>query len=186
MEQRSCPPIPVNAMPRRDFFALSALTAAGMSLNTMPVMAGPFTASDFERLIPPDKKLSPEWVKSLFARGKPTLYTKKRDELKHIGMPVGGLCCGTLYLGGDGKLWLWDIFNENQNGILPRQVKWEGFGNPGTVDPQNGANYVSPAEPKSPLEQGFALKVNGKVRPLDARGWEDITFQGEYPLGIVQ
>ncbi|HLK60031.1 MAG TPA: GH116 family glycosyl-hydrolase [Chthonomonadaceae bacterium] len=187
MEQERCsaPYCGCSPIPRRDFLALSGFAVAGLAMNALPVMAGPFAETDFEKLIPPDKKLHPDWVKSLFARGERTVYTKTRGELKHIGMPVGGICCGTLYLGGDGKLWLWDIFNANQNGIEPRTVRWDGFGNPGTVDPQNGANYVSPAEPKSPLEQGFALKVNGAVRPMDSKGWEEIRFQGEYPIGTI-
>jgi non-lysosomal glucosylceramidase len=171
-------------LPRRDFVALSGITLATL-FQSGPVMAGPFQISDFEKLIPRDKKLRPEWVASLTARGASTVYKKSRGELRFIGMPIGGICAGGLYLGGDGKLWLWDIFNANQNGILPRNVRWAGFNGEQTVDPQNGANYVSPADPRSPLEQGFALKVDGKVRPLDARGWEEITFVGEYPLGTV-
>ena len=174
-------------LPRRDFIALSGLALTAAALDALPLnaTAGPFDATDFERLIPADKKLRPEWVRSLNERGGPTLYTKKRDELRHIGMPVGGICCGTLYLGGDGRLWLWDIFNANQNGILPRSVAFSGYGDERSVDTQNGANYVSPAVPASPLAQGFALRVNGQTRPLDASGWADITFQGEYPLGMV-
>ena len=174
-------------LPRRDFIALSGLALTAATLEALPLdaMAGPFDASDFARLIPADKRLRPEWVRSLTERGGPTLYTKGRDELRHIGMPIGGICCGTLYLGGDGKLWLWDIFNENQNGILPRSVAFNGYGDERRVDTQNGANYVSPATPRSPLAQGFALRVNGQTRTLDASGWNDITFQGEYPLGMV-
>ena len=56
-----------------------------------------------------EKNLSPQWVKSLTERGSPTVYTGKA--LQYIGMPVGGLCAGELYLGGDGRLWKWDIFN---------------------------------------------------------------------------
>ena len=113
-------------------------------------MAGPFAASDFEKLIPADKKLRPEWTESLFAKGQPTVYSKKRNELRWIGLPIGGLCCGTLYLGGDGKLWLWDIFNQNPHGIEPRNVHFEDFGGGRDVDPQNGANYVSPAPNRVP------------------------------------
>jgi non-lysosomal glucosylceramidase len=182
------PPVPAStsALPRRDFLRISSLTLAASALNALPVMAGPFDQSDFETLIPPDKKLRPEWVQSLFARGERTIYRKSRGELRPIGLPIGGICCGTLYLGGDGKLWLWDIFNRNQNGILPRQVPWDGFGDARSVDPQNGANYVAPADPESPLTQGFALHVDGVTRSLDARGWQEIEFSGEYPLGIVR
>lgn len=170
---------------RREFLTLTG-AAALTALTAGPVMAGPFEAPDFARLIPPDKKLRPEWLRSLFARGVPTVYTKKRGELRFIGMPVGGLCCGTVYLGGDGRLWVWDIFNENREGILPRSVPWNGFGGTRTISPRNGASYVSPHPEQSPLEQGFALKVNGVARPLDAAGWEDVSFQGEYPMGTVR
>ena len=138
-------------------------------------MAGPFEDSDFAALVPPDKKLRPEWVRSLFARGSPTVYTKKRDELRFIGMPIGGICCGTVYLGGDGRLWVWDIFNEVHEGFLP-----------GQSGARDGSNYVHPPAEHSPLDQGFALKIGDTVRRLDSTSWQDITFQGEYPLGKVR
>ena len=51
------------------------------------------------------------WVQSLTAMAmRREVYRGK--ELEKIGMPVGGLCAGQLYLGGDGKLWHWDIFNK--------------------------------------------------------------------------
>ena len=117
-------------LPRRKFLALSGLTVAAAALAPWPVMAGPFEASDFARLVPPDKKLNPQWVQSLTARGTPEVSFKTRGELRYIGMPVGGLCCGTLYLGGDGKLWLWDIFNKNQEGIFTGQGRVDRFQRP--------------------------------------------------------
>lgn len=175
------------SLPRRDFVAISGITLAAGLFSSGPLMAGPFQTSDFETLIPRDKKLRPEWVASLTAHGSSTVYKKSQGELRFIGMPIGGICAGGLYLGGDGKLWLWDIFNANQNGILPRNERWEGFGGgEQTVDPQNGANYVRPAAPRAPLEQGFALKVNDKIHPLEAAGWEEIQFVGEYPLATVR
>jgi len=174
------------ALPRRDFLALSGLTVLAAALAPWPVMAGPFEASDFARLVPPDKKLNPSWVKLLTARGTPEVYTKTRGELKYIGMPVGGICCGTLYLGGDGKLWLWDIFNKNQEGIFTGKGEWTDFsGHKASASARDGASYVAPHKEESPLEQGFAVRVNGVTQPLDARGWHEITFTGEYPLGIV-
>lgn len=130
------------------------------------------TSTDHEKLIPADKKLKPEWLKSLFERGAPTVY--RGTELEKIGMPIGGICAGWLYLGGDGKLWHWDIFN------LPQEQRFADSGGP---------NYANPPVPSSPLEQGFALKVGtgakAQVRPLDKRGFTDITFQGQWPIGTV-
>lgn len=170
---------------RRDFLALTGAAIAS-SLIARPVMAGPFSDVNSPSIIPIDKKLRPEWVRGLTARGAKTVYSKKRGELKYIGMPIGGICCGTVYLGGDGTLWNWDIFNENLEGVLPRNVAWKGLAGPKNLNVRDGASYVRPHTEKSPFEQGFALRVNDVVRPLNSNGWSSVEFQGEYPVGNVQ
>ncbi|MGO8751865.1 MAG: GH116 family glycosyl-hydrolase [Thermoguttaceae bacterium] len=162
-----------SGLKRREFLKTLAVGAAASLAPGAPVMAGPFQASDFEKLVPADKKLDPAWVRSLFARGTRAVY--RGADLEKIGMPVGGICAGQLYLGGDGKLWHWDIFNQTL----------------GTGDD----HYAHPPKPASPLEQGFAVRVtaNGKdtpeklqVRPLDRSGFAEVTFRGEYPIGLVE
>jgi uncharacterized protein (DUF608 family) len=157
-----------SSLDRRGFLKLSGLAMTGLAFSRLPAMAGPFTKEDFEKLVPADKKLRPEWVESLFARGARTKYRWPESQL--IGMPVGGICTGQLYLGGDGTLWHWDIFN---------QVAGTGDG-----------HYAHPVKPSSPLDQGFALKVsqgaNAQVRPLAHTGWREIEFIGEYPMGFVE
>ena len=59
---------------RRDFLKSSAAAAMGLVFSQTPAMAGPFTRADFQHLVPADKKLRPEWVKSLFERGTPEIY----------------------------------------------------------------------------------------------------------------
>lgn len=134
----------------------------------LPAFAGPFEGAEFERLIPADKNLRPEWLKSLFERGAATEY--RGAELERIGMPIGGIGTGQLYLGGDGRLWHWDIFN------LPQA---RHFTSP------EGPNYAKPPAPHHPLEQGFALRIGGTTRPLDRRGFADIRFRGQYPMAMV-
>src|ERR1700689_2045845 len=95
---------------RRGFLKVSAATTLGLVISRLPVMAGPFTREDFDHIVPADKKLAPDWVKSLFERGTPEVL--RGSELKYVGMPVGGIGAGQLYLGGDGRLWHWDIFNQ--------------------------------------------------------------------------
>ena len=147
-----------NKINRRDFMALTAVGAAGAVLDgsVLSVIAGPFEENEYLKTIPIDKKLNPQWLASLTARGKPTIVTDPAG-LQHIGMPIGGLFTGNLYLGGDGKLWLWDIFNRVVEGILPRQVQYKGQ----SVGTRNGANYISPASPESPVDQGFAVQIDG-------------------------
>ena len=107
---------------RRDFLKLGTATLGGLVLPTLPGMAGPFEENEYLKTIPIDKKLHPDWVRSLFARGEKQTYSDP-VALDHIGMPVGGFFAGTVYLAGDGRLWLWDIFNRDQLAILPRKVK---------------------------------------------------------------
>ena len=135
---------------------------------------------DYKRLVPADKKLDPAWVKSLTARGAPAVYTD-RKALDHIGMPVGGLFTGTLYLGGDGRLWYWDVLNLAREGIAPRSVKYKGQG----VNTRSGANYISPAPRSYPFEQNFGIRIDGKLRTLDAKGFSKVSFKGQYPMGEV-
>jgi uncharacterized protein (DUF608 family) len=158
-------------MGRRDFLRLAGMgtAAALVAPSWQSAMAGPFSREDFEKLVPADKKLSPQWVRSLFERGIPTVYTKSHDELKYIGMPIGGVCSGQLYLAGDGRLWHWDIFN--------RKI---GTG---------ADHYANPLPVTSPVDQGFALRVNDgaktQERAMDAAHWKEVTFNGEYPIGRV-
>lgn len=47
-----------SAVSRRDALKFGGLTVAGtFALPFQPVMAGPFSAGDFEKLVPGDKKL---------------------------------------------------------------------------------------------------------------------------------
>ncbi len=39
-------------------------------------------------------------------------------------MPVGGIMWLQCTSEGDGRLWLWDIFNKNQEGIEPSVVNY--------------------------------------------------------------
>ena len=112
----------------------------------------------------------------------------------NIGMPVGGITTGALvYLGGDGKLWNWDIFNRPLNGVMPRMIQYKDRSwhqRPKGIEVWQGGNYIDPIRDQpSPFEQGFALKViaDGKeqIRTLDRRGWKNIVFTGAYPRGTV-
>ncbi len=168
---------------RRDFVKLAGLaaTSAVAAVGRMPVMAGPFDGdNEYLRTIPTDKKLAPAWVASLTARGNKEVVTDPAA-LAHVGMPVGGLFAGTVYLGGDGRLWLWDIFNGDPEGISPRTVSYRG----GRFGPRDGANYVEPAEPNSPFEQGFAIRVGSDWHRLDRSGFDRVAFDGRYPVGRV-
>ncbi len=163
-----------SSVSRRDFLHWTGLAAAGASFASWRTIAGPFGIGEASGSIPADKKLDPHWVKSLSERGRPTVY--RGPELEKIGMPIGGLCAGQLYLGGDGRLWHWDIFNVPQ---------------PSNFSDTGGPNYARPPRPAAPIEQGFAIKITGhgstEIRTLDSRGidpWH-IRFCGQYPIGYV-
>jgi uncharacterized protein (DUF608 family) len=149
---------------RRSFFKAAGGGALALLASRLSAMAGPFENTDFERLVPADKKLSAAWIESLSARGTPEVY--HGEELKYIGMPVGGLCAGQLYLGGDGRLWHWDIFNKPVS--------------------TGAEHYANPMEPASPVDQGFSLTIGDRVVTLDRNGFADVRFRGEYPIGIVE
>jgi uncharacterized protein (DUF608 family) len=130
-------------------------------------MAGSFTREDFDKLVPADKKLSADWVESLFERGRAEVL-RGRD-LQYIGMPVGGIGAGQLYLGGDGRLWHWDIFNKP---LLRLKA--------------DGLHYREPLKPDTLVRQRFLLKIGEAATSLDSSGFSQVSFRGEYPIGIVE
>jgi non-lysosomal glucosylceramidase len=153
---------------RREFLKAIGLGAGVLATQPWQAMAGPFTREDFDQLVPNDKKLQPDWVKSLTERGERTVY--RGADLEKIGMPIGGICAGQLYLGGDGKLWHWDIFNQRIS--------------------TGAEHYAKPLAASSLFEQGFGIQILGgapsQFRPLDRAHWRDVAFIGEYPIGYVE
>jgi uncharacterized protein (DUF608 family) len=121
-----------------------------------------------KHLVPADKGLSATAIKRLHERGDRAVYTG--DDLKTIGMPVGGIAAGQLYLRGDGTLGLWQIFNKHV---------FSGY----------GRDCYRTYRPASPVDSGFAVvaEADGKifVRTLD-KDYGLVEFSGEYPIGTVR
>jgi uncharacterized protein (DUF608 family) len=148
---------------RRDF--LKTTTAISLGLLSTPILPralGQITPTP--SLIPPDKNLSPDWLKTLFAKGSRKIY--RHEELRTIGMPIGGITAGQMYLSGDGTLGCWDIFNH-------------------TPDTGPGDTRYAPLPIDHSVSQGFTLTLNGADRPLDIKGFPSVSFVGEYPLAWV-
>jgi hypothetical protein len=167
------------------------LGLAGLAAVTRPVeaMAGPFTWDEFQGLVPVDKKLAAAWRAGLTVRGEPEVW--HGAELRFIGMPVGGIGCGQLYLAGDGRLWFWDIFRPQPKPDV-RNNRFAGTHYefpPDTIGATGEAALERSPIGEAPVVHGFALRVTRQrastVRMLDHRGFGDITFRGEYPVGRV-
>jgi len=135
-------------------------------------MTVPSTAEAEEQqaghLVPVDKKLTQDVVQHLFERGQQEVY--RGQELETIGMPVGGIATGQLYLRGDGTLGLWQIFNKHV---------FTGY----------GRDCYRTYRPSAPVDSGFAVitKQDDKVfvRALN-KDFETVEFVGMYPIGIVR
>jgi len=142
-----------------------------------------------------DKAIDPQWLASLYERGEKIKYFKSKNELKYIGMPIGGLHTGTVYIGGDGRLWLWQIYNESydgmKEGVEPKIVLWNNGKEQVRIRPRDGSAYIEPAiaDNLRVLEQGFAISVyyKGKqlIKELRENHWDEIVFEPSYPTCTV-
>jgi non-lysosomal glucosylceramidase len=171
--------------------ALAACSlSAAESFNPSPaVLESPGDSESAARLgvgsegkTPTAKEFKPGWISSLDDRGQPVVDTKENSkDFAYIGMPVGGIGAGELYLGGDGRLWNWDIFNTR---VAP------GF------PVEQGRAYLKPHEMNDAndneqivVRQGFVLRTTsgGKTvtHTLDRDGFPTIQFSGQYPIGYV-
>jgi uncharacterized protein (DUF608 family) len=142
--------------------SLGGIGGTGLSLR-----ASETAGSD--PFVPADKKLNPAWVRGLFERGRSAVY--QGQALETIGMPVGGIAAGQVYLRGDGTLGCWQIFNR-------RNMAGRG---------QTNYRHRKVA---SPVKQGFAViaEQDGRrtAHSLSREGFPDVSFIGEYPIGTVR
>jgi non-lysosomal glucosylceramidase len=186
-----------NPLARRQFLKLTSGTA----------MAGLFSSRGYgaedaallyQQVIPASKGLDAAWALSLVKRGSPrdaAIATSDKSALPKIGMTVGGIACGTVYLSGDGRLYVWDIFHQPHEGVVPNHTSVpEGMQNIGDsgkkVRERDGANYLVPPtadNQANPFKQGFVLNVEGAApRAMDGSGWAKTRFTGKWPLGVVE
>lgn len=182
---------------RRVFLKSTGILSASLFTARFPVWGKSILSSpNPTHNIPTNKNLEPSWIKSILESGKPVKYTKSRNELRFIGMPVGGFHTGTVYLSGDGRLWLWQIYNETiegtHEGIDPKTVNWHDGSTMRSVRPRDGSAYVAPAlfENRRILEQGFAIRIhyNGEtyLKELNADNWDEVTFESAYPTATIR
>lgn len=175
---------------RRQFIKNSGFVAGGLLLLNK-AFAGTLTSTKILHNIPVNKGLNPTWVRSLYNKGAATTYSKTKNELRYIGMPAGGLHTGTVYFGGDGRLWLWGIYNDEREGIDPKDVRWNDGETERVIKSRDGSAYIEPAiaNNKRLLEQGIAIKFEyGNttiVRELKESDWQEVKFEATYPHATV-
>jgi uncharacterized protein (DUF608 family) len=124
------------------------------------------------------KKFPAGFPEALVSRGQPIVYDKQNSgNFEFIGMPVGGIGAGQLYLGGDGHLWWWDIFNTRS---ASRATGEAAYAHP--VGRSADGVYHK-------IDQGFMIRTQqgGQVvtKILNREGIEHIEFLGQYPIGEV-
>ena len=151
----------------------------------------------YRRLVPRDKNLPADWLASLRIRDHPLdagiAYEASEINPEVIGMTVGGIGCGTVYLSGDGQLWIWDIFNQPHEGVVANQHTaipegLESIEDQRLLRERDGSNFVNPpraSDHTNGVDAGFRLRYGGKELPLDASAWETVTFTGRWPIGTV-
>jgi len=135
------------------------------------------------KLIPAQKPLDRQWYNSLYHDTVPATY--RGAALTTIGMPVGGIAAGQLYIRGDGSLAGWWIANNAYN-------TGPGHENMNTFNTPLGQWKVvyQTFTPPSFISQGFRIKVSSgsktSTRLLNKEGCNNISFSGEYPVATVQ
>ena len=145
----------------RNVSATALILIAWTTVVTTRAAEGDTVASQLR-----EKGFEQSWIDSLTQKGTPRVYSG--DELRFIGQPVGGLFAGQLYMGGDGRLWYWDLFNKR------------------VMDPGGPGDkyYNAPMHPDDfrTVSSGFALEVDDRAVPLDGRGFDSVEFRGQYPI----
>ena len=164
---------PSSGVSRRRFtqaIGLGALEAVLPWSQMRAVAAEAGVSVDKWMLVPEDKQIPQQWLDELTVRGSGSVL--RGNQLDWMGMPIGGLTCGQVYLSGDGRLWHWDVDNRI------------------SAHNDNGIHFRQPLTPASPFECGTVLRTKGggesaSTRFLDGRGFSSVSFHGRYPVGVV-
>ena len=144
---------------RRDFLKIA-------SASVLATLARARAAAGDERAphqVPADKGYSREWLARLRERGEPGAYGGKA--LERIGMPVGGIGAGQMYLRGDGTLGGFEVFHR---------------------DYASRSEAYDHAPIGAPVDQGFAVVLETGERRLDRTGFAEVEFRGEHPIATVR
>ena len=164
-------PTPMN---RRDFLRAATSGAAAWGVGaSLPVF--PEQDEPAEGIIPEDKGLDAKELAALRRRGERRVF--RGAERSAIGMPIGGICAGQVYLLGDGTLGGWHVDGRRN---------FTGY----------GATCYEPRKIERELHQGFLLETRfapegeyrrGMLADVENGGdYDDIEFIGEYPIGEVR
>ena len=151
-------------------------------LTVMMVSGNATGQNKYGHVIPETKDLSKTWKESLLDKGVQKIY--RGEELKTIGMPVGGIAAGQLYVRGDGSLACWWIANNayNTGYGIDSLLNFETAQGPWKVCYQT-------FEPFSYFKQGFNVEVkygNKSIKKqLSKTDFDNIGFIGEYPIARV-
>jgi non-lysosomal glucosylceramidase len=185
---------------RREFITITGGSAALLSMSATPAKGQSLPSPEdlYARLIPGKKDLNADWLASLVSRGHrldAAISHKGSDvDLEVIGMTVGGIGCGTVYLSGDGQLWIWDIFNSQHEGVVanrdtPIPEGLDNIGKNKILRERDGSNFVRPPrarDHKNGVDAHFRLQHGEREFPLDASGWKNVSFTGQWPMGTVR
>ncbi len=154
---------------RREWTAAGAAALAAV-IAMAAAAAADAAEADEGSALPPGPKPDAAWFADLRKDDGRKVYRGK--ELATIGMPCGGIAAGQLYVRGDGTLAHWWIFNNCKNT------------GPGT-------RCYRTYRPPSPVDQGFAISVQGDGgrrlrRDLSRDDFDAIEFIGEYPIAEIR
>jgi len=187
-------------MQRRQFLKFASLsTLSYYASSSFSFAAQPLSPEQlYAKYVPINKGLAADWLQSLTTRehdlDAAITSTKCSGQLDVIGMTVGGVACGTVYFSGDGRLWIWDIFNQHHEGVVANNKARnpEGLNNISGRQPRerDGANFLIPPSADTHtngVTQSFLLKTTGqKTRGMNAEDWKNVQFQGRWPVGTVR
>lgn len=157
-------------MDRRDFLKTvggTGVAVGGMSLG-LPVLGASDGPIDPTGIIPADKGITPEMLALWKERGQRRIY--RGPTLHCVGMPIGGICAGQLYLLGDGSLGGWHIDG---------RLNATGY----------GSTSYRTKRPERELVQGFRVEAQPHNLPKPPHfpvATDDAEFAGEYPIGEVR